>query len=99
MPPQLKAGTRFEVPDGGKHKYVALVPDPDAPGGVRRVKFGARAYEHYADQVPPELGGGRWAALDHGDPERRRRYRLRHGAQGYQTRRYSPAWFSWHFLW
>lgn len=103
MPPHLPKGTRFVVPRKGKKKYTAILPRPK--GKVERVSFGHRDYEQFKDQVPENLGGGRWSHKDHGDPERRRRYRRRHGAQMCKDgrlcveRRYSPAWFSYHFLW
>jgi hypothetical protein len=104
MPPQLPKETRFEVPAGRtKKKYVAIVPQPG--GRELRVSFGHRDYEHYKDQVPPAMGGGRWSHKDHRDSERRKNYRRRHGAQlcadkapCYQ-KRYSPAWFSYYYLW
>lgn len=107
MPPRLSTGTLFEVPRSGKKKYVAVVPR--AGRRPLRVGFGHRDYQHYKDQVPRALGGGRWARLDHRDPARRARYRARHAgmvckdARGTPVRcidrRHSPAWFSYHFLW
>jgi hypothetical protein len=35
---------------------------------------------------------------NHLDKERRNNYRSRHGAQGYQEVKYSPAWVSWNYL-
>ena len=103
MAPLLPKGTRFIVPRTGKKKYTAVVPL--AKGKVRRVGFGHRDYQHFKDRVPKNIGGGRWARKDHGDPARRASYRRRHGAQKCKDgtlcvkRRYSPAWFSYHFLW
>lgn len=97
--PALPAGIRFKVPAKGRHKYVAIFPDG------RRVRFGHRDYEHFKDSVPPALGGGKWRRKDHDDPQRRRNYRKRHGAQRCADGRacvrirYSPAWFSYNFLW
>jgi len=69
------------------------------------VTFGDRRYQHYRDQVPRSLGGGRWSHLDHNDPARRANYRRRHA--GIRTKNgrkaisvpNSPAWFSYHYLW
>ena len=93
----LPPGTAFVVPPTGNKKYSALVPI----GGVwHRVPFGDRRYGQYRDSTP----GRAWAALDHGDPERRAAYRRRHAGILCAGRRcidipYSPAWFSYHFLW
>ena len=98
-PPGLPRGTRFEVPRTGTKKYVAVLP------GGERVGFGHRDYEQYRDAVPKGQGGGRWAQKNHGDLARRASYRARHGglrcASGERCvdRRFSPAWFSYHFLW
>lgn len=61
----------------------------------RTVQFGDRRYQHYKDVTPLKL----WSSLDHLDKKRRDRYRKRHGAQGFQNKVGSPAWFSWHYLW
>lgn len=96
--PQLPRGTRF-VRGPRRYKYTAILPDGE------KVNFGHRDYEHYRDSVPRLLGGGLWSHLDHGDKRRRSNYRSRHsgvrtgsGQRAYMQR-YSPAWFSYHFLW
>ena len=98
----LPAGTRFEVPANGKKKYTAIIPL--AGGKSRRVGFGHRDYQQYADQVPVGLGGGRWTHKNHYDEARRKSYRARHGGilcKGVPCigLAYSPAWFSYHYLW
>lgn len=102
--PDLPAGTRFER-GRGKYKYVAVVPAGGARKRERRVSFGHRDYQHYKDRVPRGLGGGLWAHKDHGDRGRRINYRTRHagvlgrdGKPAYR-KRYTPAWFSYYFLW
>lgn len=105
-PPSLSAiaPIRFEVPRTGRKKYVAVYTERRG-GRVRRVGFGHRDYEHYRDRVPKRLGGGKWSHKNHLDPKRRQNYRRRHGALRCRdnrrcvTIRYSPAWFSYHFLW
>lgn len=95
---RVPAGTRF-MRGPGRYKYTAILPDG------RKVNFGHRDYEHYRDSVPIRQGGGLWSHLDHGDKRRRDSYRSRH--QGVRTgsgeraylQRYSPAWFSYHYLW
>lgn len=98
MTPALPRGTRF-VPGPGRYKYTAVLPSG------KRVHFGHRQYQHYRDAVPRSMGGGRYARLNHVDKARRRNYRARHagvrtksGRRAY-TVRYSPSWFSYHFLW
>lgn len=83
----------------GRYKYTAIMPDG------RKVNFGHKDYEHYRDSVPRTQGGGIWAHKDHGDLARRKRYRARHsgvlskdGRPAYRIQ-YSPAWFSYYYLW
>jgi|SRR6056297_473407 len=98
----LPKGTEFIVPKTGNKKYTALVP---ISGKIKRVSFGDRRYEHYEDRVPVHMGGGEWKHLNHLDKDRRRDYRNRHknvlkgdGTPAYKTK-YTPAFFSWYFLW
>lgn len=96
---QLPKGIKFVVPKKGYKKYTAILPNG------KRVSFGDRRYEHYKDQIPKNLGGKKWSQKDHKDKERRRNYRKRHGALKCKdgkkciSKKYSPAWFSYHFLW
>ena len=79
----------------GFHKYTAILPDG------QRVSFGDKRYQHYKDRTPLKL----YSYLDHLDPIRRRSYRARHGAsrdssgRRYVDVKYTPAWFSWRYLW
>lgn len=72
-------------------KYMAKV-------GNSWVHFGALGYQHYYDKI------GLFREFDHLDKKRRKRYRDRHrkimidSTPAYQVK-YSPAWFSWHYLW
>lgn len=94
----LPRGTRF-VRGPGKYKYTAILPNG------KRVNFGHRDYQHYRDSVPRSMGGGLWSSKNHGDSSRRANYRKRHS--GVRTRsgeraylkKYSPSWFSYHYLW
>lgn len=101
--PKLPKGIRFYKGDGD-HKYKAVFTDPSTEKN-RTVQFGHRDYEHYKDWVPKAKGGQLWAHKNHGDRERRRSYRARHGALQCAdgklciSKKYSPAWFSYHFLW
>ena len=97
--PTLPKGVTFSVPKTGLKKYTATLPDG------RRVSFGHRDYQHFKDSVPKHLGGGKWSRKDHNDPARRANYRSRHGGLRCKDgarcidKKYSPAWFSYHFLW
>ena len=100
MTPVLPKGLSFQVASvKSNKKYIAVLPNG------QRIKFGSRGYEHYEDSVPKELGGGKWSSKNHGDKERRKNYRARHrgilnkeGIPSYKIR-YTPAWFSYYFLW
>jgi hypothetical protein len=104
MPPRLPKDTVFVVPEKGKKKYTAIVPRDGGKTQIR-VSFGHRDYQHYRDQVPVGMGGGKWSHKDHNDPQRRANYRKRHAgilsADGEPSylKRYTPAWFSYYFLW
>lgn len=102
MAPALPKGITFHVPPTGTKKYTATF---SSGGTIRRVSFGHRDYEHFRDAVPASLGGQRWKHKNHLDPARRKNYRQRHGAlmcsdgRPCIAKRYSPAWFSYYFLW
>jgi hypothetical protein len=83
---------RFEKSKAKNKKYAAILKDKE--GKERRVNFGDIRYEHYKDSTPLKL----YSKLDHNDKERRRLYRARH--KGYLDKdKYSPAYFSWFYLW
>ena len=98
MKPKLPKGIYFTVPSN-KKKYTAHLPSG------KKVSFGAKGYEHYKDWVPKRLGGKRWSHKDHMDSKRRKNYRRRHGSIRLKDGRkavnvkYSPAWFSYWYLW
>lgn len=99
MAKSLPIGTRFIVPMNGRKKYIAIMPDG------KRVGFGHKDYNHYKDTVPYWLGGQQWGMKNHLDTVRRDRYRARHGALVCKDgsfcidHKFSPAWFSFYFLW
>lgn len=69
-------------------KYAVYVRD--GRGGKRLIHFGSREHQHFRDKI------GAFSHLDHGDPERRKRYYQRHG----QARSKDTAkWWSHHILW
>lgn len=77
----------------GNYKYTATLPDG------KKVNFGDRRYQHYKDKI------GSWSSLDHLDLKRRKNYRARHSgivlSDGSRAidKKYSPAWFSYKYLW
>ena len=99
--PRLPQNTRFEI-GTNDHKYTAFVP---IDGKIKRVSFGHKKYEQYKDSVPSNMGGGKWSKKNHLDKKRRSTYRAR--AEGQMLKdgrraidvRYTPAWFSYHYLW
>lgn len=60
---------------------------------IKNVDFGDSRYEHYKDST----GLGLWSHKDHNDSNRRRLFRARHRLNA--KKKYSPAWFSWNYLW
>jgi hypothetical protein len=81
----------FSRSDRKGKKYKAVV-------NGKIVHFGALGYQHYRDRI------GLYKSLDHLDPKRRKSYRDRHkkimkGSVPAYTIKYTPAWFSWHYLW
>lgn len=95
---QALKGIQF-VEGSGNHKYTAILPNG------KKVSFGHRDYEHYKDSVPKSLGGGIWSHMNHLDKKRRDSYQRRHSAllckNGVQciSIKYTPAWFSYYYLW
>jgi hypothetical protein len=85
--------------DYGKKKYkVVLYKDYNLYKKRKKmetVSFGASDYEQYEDRTPLKY----YSSKNHLDIDRRESYLKRSGSQGYQNRVYSPAWFSWNFLW
>jgi len=64
----------------------------------RVVHFGALGYKQYHDKI------GMYSSDDHNDVKRRDRYRARHkkimiGSTPAYKIKYTPAWFSWNYLW
>lgn len=71
-------------------KYAVIIQNKE--GKHRIINFGAIGYEHYKDKTGLNL------YKDHNDIERRKKYRLRHSTY-YNPKYYSPAFFSWNYLW
>ena len=84
------------------YKYTAIIEktrEQRDNRGDKRVNFGDKRYEQYHDKI------GLYSKLDHNDKVRRANYRKRHSAIRKKDGRraidvkYSPAWFSYHYLW
>ena len=82
----------FEKSHLKSKKYNALLQNTDNDL-IKRVPFGASAYEHYKDST----GLGIWSHKDHLDKKRRASYRARH--KGEEKRKFSSGFFSWKYLW
>jgi len=77
-----------------KHKkYDGILGDEK--GNFIFVPFGDNRYEQYEDRT----GLGLYSKANHLDKKRRASYKARHGATNAHKVRYSPAYFSWNYLW
>lgn len=83
---------RFEKSTGAK-KYNAILLNKETKKEVK-VSFGAKGYEQYKDKAL-----GSYSKHNHNDAKRRASYRARHKGEGDPSRKYSPGWFAWHYLW
>lgn len=75
-----------------KKKYDAILVNKKT-GRTKTVPFGAKGYQHFKDST----GLGHYSNLNHGDRDRRRRYRARHRATA--KHKFSSSWFSYYYLW
>jgi len=74
-------------------KYDALLVNKKT-GRSKTIPFGDKRYQHYKDST----GLGLYSNLNHGDKERRKKYKQRH--QGFiKQGQYSAAYFSMRYLW
>lgn len=83
---------KFEKASGTK-KYNAILRNKETKREVK-VGFGAKGYEHFKDKAL-----GSYSSFNHNDPKRRASYRARHQGEGDASRKWSPGWFAWHYLW
>jgi len=84
----------FQKSKNRNKKYDAILQNKKT-GRIKKVSFGSSFNKHYHDST----GVGAWSHLNHYDEKRRDLYRKRAGVNGFQLRKFSPAWFSWNFLW
>ena len=83
---------RFEKSRKKNKKIDAYLKNKKS-GAVRIMSFGERGSETYWDRT------GKGGDKVHGDPKRRQSYRARHKGEGAESRKYSPGFLSYHFLW
>lgn len=83
----------------GNKKYKVKILNNDKI--IKTVQFGDIRYEQYKDVTPLKL----YSNLNHLDNKRRLNYRKRHqkillkdGTPSYK-KKYTPAWFSYKYLW
>lgn len=84
---------KFEKSKAKHKKYSAIIKNKKNDKEII-INFGDTRYQHYEDKTPIKL----YSKLDHDDKERRKSFRSRHIGfikKGY----YSPAYFSYHYLW
>ena len=85
---------RFERSKAKGKKYAAIIQNRKTKKD-RRINFGALGYEHYKDLTPLKL----YSNLDHKDKNRRLSYHARHNTHRIDGSEYSPAYFSFKYLW
>lgn len=83
---------KFEKASGTK-KYNAILRNKETKREVK-VGFGAKGYQHYKDKAL-----GSYSSQNHNDAKRRASYRARHKGEGDPSKKWSPGWLAWHFLW
>ena len=83
----------FEKSKSKGKKYAAIIEGKET-GRRHRVNFGDSRYGHYRDKT----GLGIYSAKDHGDSRRREMYQKRHRTF-LNKKQFSPAYFSWFYLW
>lgn len=82
---------RFEKSHLLSKKYNAVLLNKET-GAEKRIPFGSSLHQQYRDKTGLNI----YSHLNHLDSERRKRYRLRHRAEG---SKFSSSWFSWRYLW
>lgn len=89
-------GIEFRLSTNSNKKYMAR---PINRQSDLWTHFGAKNYQQFHDRI------GYYSSLDHHNANRRRLYKLRHKAiltannRRAYTVKYSPSWYSWHYLW
>lgn len=77
---------------GVKKKVIAVLKNKK-DGRVRELGFGQLGSSTYWDRT---MKGGDQV---HGDKKKRDAYRARHVGEGNESKKYSPGWLAYHWLW
>ena len=84
---------KFEKSKAKNKKYVAFIKNKKTEK-IIKINFGDNRYEHYKDTTGLKI----YTNKDHNDKERRDKYKKRHIVY-LDKNEYSPAYFSWFYLW
>lgn len=85
--------TGFKKATDGKHKLQAVLKHKTT-NTVKLVQFGQKGSSTYWNLTGISTGD-----QTHGDDKKRINYRKRHAGEGVESRKYSPGYLSWHYLW
>jgi|APFre7841882793_1041355.scaffolds.fasta_scaffold97385_2 hypothetical protein len=85
--------TGFVKSNTENKKYDAVLKNKKT-GKLTHVPFGDSRYEQYKDST----GLGAYTSKDHGDPNRRKLYKMRH-QKDLKPNNYSAGYFSYYYLW
>lgn len=83
---------KFKKSEKADKKYTAILRNKKT-GQTKQVHFGSSKYEHWKDTT----GLGEFSHKNHNDAQRRKHFRARMG--DFAKKKYSPAYFSYHYLW
>jgi hypothetical protein len=85
---------RFEKSTRKNKKYMAVLVRL-GDNKIKYVHFGDKNFQHFKDKT----GLGLYTNLNHYDLKRRESYRARHSAKGNHLIKYTPAYYSYNYLW
>jgi len=85
---------RFEKSTRPSKKYQAVLVHKGT-NKIKKVHFGSKIHQQYNDKT----GVGLYTHLNHYDLKRRNNYRKRASAKGYHLIKFSPAYYSYNYLW
>lgn len=83
---------RFRKSKSKNKKYDAILLNKYTDAKIP-ISFGDKRFEQFRDSTGLNL----YSKLNHGDCDRRRRFRARHKKNA--KHKYSSAWFSYWYLW
>ena len=85
---------RFEKSTRPSKKYQAVLVHKGT-NKIKKVHFGDKNFRHFKDKT----GVGLYTHLNHYDLKRRQSYRARHSAKGHHLIPFTPAYYSYNYLW